>query len=165
MCRLKTRRVGPIERTFGGSPAIFQKLQLFLHNQCETNSNNLPRHTLVSLSTDRAHTTVHQRPAPHTSTYGPHTRGPPLTGSTHEHTRASHPRFTGLRAYTTQVCTGTGDCGPSSDTNCWHKNQESRPNGAHTRRKSCYTPKASPRGERLPPLLCWFNSPPQPMWD
>jgi len=34
---------------------------------------------------------------------------------------------------------------------------------AHTRRKSCYTPKASPRGERLPPLpplLCWFNSPP-----
>ena len=46
------------------------------------------------------------------------------------------------------------------------QNQESWPNRAHTRGKSCYTPKASPRGERLPPLLCWFNSPPtQPMWD
>jgi len=58
------------------------------------------------------------------------------------------------------------------------QNQESWPNQAHIRRKSCYTPKtsprgerlllhpkASPRGERLPPLLCWFNSPPQSMWD
>ena len=40
------------------------------------------------------------------------------------------------------------------------QNQESRPNRAHTRGKSCYTLKVSPRGERLPPFLCWFNSPP-----
>ena len=39
------------------------------------------------------------------------------------------------------------------------QNLESWPNQAHTRRKSCYTPKASPRGERLP-LLSWLNSPP-----
>ena len=46
------------------------------------------------------------------------------------------------------------------------QNQDSWPNRAHIRRKSCYTPKVSSRGERLPPLLCWFNSPPtQPMWD
>ena len=28
-----------------------------------------------------------------------------------------------------------------------------------------YTPKARPRGEKLPQLLNWFNSPPQLMWD
>ena len=57
------------------------------------------------------------------------TRGPPLTGSTHEHTRASHPQFTGLRAYTTKVCTGTGDCGPSPDTNCRPKTRRVGPTG------------------------------------
>ena len=68
----KPKRVGPTGRTPGESPATPQKLaqevrdsltfmlvQLSPHNQCGTNPNNLPRHTLVPLITDRAHTTVH----------------------------------------------------------------------------------------------------------
>jgi len=40
--------------------STFMLVQLSPHNQCGTNPNNLPRHTLVPLSTDWAHTTVHQ---------------------------------------------------------------------------------------------------------
>ena len=81
----------------------------------------LTRPTPQSTS-DRLHTRAHMSLTP---------AGPPLTGPTHEHTRASHPQVTGLRAYTTQVCTGTGDCGPSSDTNCWPKTGRVGPTGTH----------------------------------
>ena len=53
-------------------------------------------------TSDRLHTRAHTDLIP---------AGRPLTGPTHEHTRA----------YTTRVCTGTRDCGSIYDTNCWNR--------------------------------------------
>src|SRR6185312_98085 len=99
------------------------------------------------------------------STYGPRTRGPPLTGSTHEHTRASHPRFTELRAYTTQVCTGTGDCGPSSDTNCQPKTRRVGPTGRTLGGSPAAPQKLAQEVRDSPHFYVGSTLPPQPIWD
>ena len=71
-------------------------VQLSPHNQCGTNPNNLPQQTLVPLSTDWCPLALTE-PTPQSTSDRLHTRahtgltpaGPPLTSSTHEHTRAS----------------------------------------------------------------------------
>ena len=65
--------------------------------------NNLVRHTLVPLSNDRVQHQQSTSDRFHTRAHtGLTPAGPPPIGPTHKHTRASHPRFTGLQAYTTK---------------------------------------------------------------
>ena len=104
-CQPKITRVGPTGHTPGGSPATPQNLaqevrefpyfyvgSTLPHNQCGTNPHNLPLTYWCPLAltgptpqstSNRLHIRAHMGLTP---------AGPPLTGSTHEHTRASHPR-------------------------------------------------------------------------
>ena len=153
-CQPKTKRVGPTGRTSGGNPAIPKKLAQEVRDSPHfyvgstlphtTNVGLIPTISLVThwyslaltgptpqSTSDRLHTRAHTDLIPASR---------PLTGSTHEHTRA----------YTTRVYTGTRDCGPSSDTNCRPKTRRVGPTG--------HTPEGNPA---TPQKLAQEMSPPK----